>query len=78
MSPTIFLTNKAALHVKCRAAFLIGLLVPHISVCCHDFREGANMALAFVIFSRMCTPKGQFGSHLPHIRQSSAVAERDQ
>ena len=38
----------------------------------------ANSSLARAILSRIFTPKGQLGSHLPHIRQSSAVAERDQ
>ena len=42
------------------------------------FRVGASSSLARAILSRIFTPKGQFGSHLPHIRQSSAVAERDQ
>lgn len=44
----------------------------------YAFRVCANISLARAILSRIFTPKGQFGSHLPHIRQSSAVAERDQ
>lgn len=38
----------------------------------------AKICRAFFMFSRIFTPNGQFGSHLPHIRQSLAVAESAQ
>lgn len=37
-----------------------------------------KISRAFFMFSRILTPNGQLGSHRPHIRQSSAVAESAQ